>query len=323
MRLTEKQKLVLWAVQNNAEASVGAICRMTGSREHTVRDALVRLEEMGVIYPMHPINIYPLGFTEYVVFFALAIKQEKKRRELLRYLIASDRISLMLELGGDYEYGINICARDVDQVSCYLEQLGDNFGEIVAEKAIAVRHLYIGFGRKYLAGRRTKPLVRLGPTQSMATIDEVDHRILKALSRERVISHAKIAAQLGLPASTLHYRLNQLKRQGILLNAIYAITPTLFDMQSFRLLLYVKSLSQNFRVKLEQYCTKHLQVVNMVRTFGAWDYEISVEVERCNVMPAITQEFKHVFGAQLSAVKVLPVFNFLKGCNYPFDSLPR
>ena len=60
MKLTDRQKLVLSVIENNAElplARVAARCKM---RERTVRAAVERLIESGVAYPMHLINISAL-----------------------------------------------------------------------------------------------------------------------------------------------------------------------------------------------------------------------------------------------------------------------
>ena len=52
----------------------------------------------------------------------------------------------------------------------------------------------------------------------MTTMDEKDLRILNTLAQEGITSPDKIQEQTGIPKSTVHYRLNQLREAGILKN---------------------------------------------------------------------------------------------------------
>jgi DNA-binding Lrp family transcriptional regulator len=322
MRLTPRQKTILWAIQHNAEASVGRLQKLTGCREHTIRDAVSRLTAAGVIYRMYPINVRALGFNEWVIYFSLATKRERERQALLDAIIASDRAALLVQIGGDYEYELSVCVRNVDEVVAFLDDLGRRFGEMFYEKQIAMRYCYTGFGRKYLTGRKAGRLVTLGPVQKIAALDDLDHRILKTLCRKHSPSYADVARELAMAQTTLHYRIEKLKKQGVLADAIYALTPQLFGWESFRLLIYARSVSIKFRCALERFCADHLQVVNLVRSVGAWDYALTVEVENASAVPHIVQELQFAFGPQINAVRTLPQFLFLKGQNYPFEARP-
>ncbi|MFC4246846.1 Lrp/AsnC family transcriptional regulator [Natribaculum luteum] len=51
-------------------------------------------------------------------------------------------------------------------------------------------------------------------------MDEKDIRILKAIAAEGINSPDKLQEATGIPKSTIHYRLNQLREEGILENDI-------------------------------------------------------------------------------------------------------
>lgn len=54
-------------------------------------------------------------------------------------------------------------------------------------------------------------------------MDEKDIRILTTVAREGTASPDKIEAATGIPKSTVHYRLNQLRESGVIKNDIYDI----------------------------------------------------------------------------------------------------
>jgi DNA-binding Lrp family transcriptional regulator len=54
-------------------------------------------------------------------------------------------------------------------------------------------------------------------------MDEKDVRILAAIAKEGTASPEKIGEATGIPKSTVHYRLNQLRESGVIKNDIYDI----------------------------------------------------------------------------------------------------
>ncbi|MDQ2054637.1 Lrp/AsnC family transcriptional regulator [Halobellus sp. H-GB7] len=52
-------------------------------------------------------------------------------------------------------------------------------------------------------------------------MDEKDIRILKTLAREKTSGPEQIEAETGIPKSTVHYRLKQLREDGIIENDLY------------------------------------------------------------------------------------------------------
>ena len=323
MKLTDTQKLVLGMVQNDAGLSLSRVGARCGLKERTVRAAVERLVEHEVIYPLHLIDIARLGFTHFNIFFSLALPNPAARDRLLSYLTASDRVTLLHEVGGEFDYAMSICAASIHEVLEFLEELGRVFGSIFAEKAVVTRGRYSGFGRKYFTGRKVSPVVLLGAQQGAEKIDETDHRVLKALARLHVRSEAALARDAGVPTATFRYRLEQLTQRGIVPGSVYAVTPWRYGYQSYRLLIAAASLSPAFQDALYQYAARHPQVVSLVQTLGRWDYELGVEVAESTHFPEIVQELKGRFSDHIRAATALPVFRFLKGVTYPFNALPE
>jgi DNA-binding Lrp family transcriptional regulator len=54
-------------------------------------------------------------------------------------------------------------------------------------------------------------------------MDEKDLRILTAIAREETGSAERIEAATGIPKSTVHYRLQQLRENGVIRNGLYDV----------------------------------------------------------------------------------------------------
>ncbi|SEH43085.1 DNA-binding transcriptional regulator, Lrp family [Halopenitus malekzadehii] len=52
-------------------------------------------------------------------------------------------------------------------------------------------------------------------------MDEKDLRILKTIASERINSPERIHEHTGIPKSTVHYRIEQLREKGVILNDLY------------------------------------------------------------------------------------------------------
>jgi DNA-binding Lrp family transcriptional regulator len=322
MNLTEKQKHILCAAAHRADQSIASICKTTGYQERTVQYGLRRMIEAGIIYRMEVINTGRLGFSEYIVFFSLAAKPGRERERALKLISSSDRVSLMLELGGNFEYAISICGRGAADIIKFFDNLGEQLGDVFGHKSVSLQCSYHGFGRKYLTGRRFHPVIEIIPSESSIAVDDLDHEILKGLSQRKISRTSILARELGAPYTTVIDRLARLRRQKVIVGSIYAVTPQLFGMKRFRLLLQSRSISREFREKMFRFCSSHPNIVNLVRVIGDWDYQINAEVSEAEDMPGIIQQVRAAFDQYLLQMEVLPVFEFLKGANYPFAANP-
>ena len=327
LRLSATDREVLLFSQLHADASAASIAKRAKCREHTVRRSLAKLEEAGAIQRYPYINIYPLGFAEYGVFFSLA-SGKKQRTKLLRTLEEMDRVSWLLELGGDFQFGIALCARGAGEIVDIFDTLSEQFGGIFFEKSIAVRTGWHLFPRRYLSSTK----VNDGPlscgrtsdrntTDPATTIDELDHRILSLLSTAHYGSYREVARMLSIPHSTLVHRMQQLHERNILRGFAYGVNAGVFGMQTYRLLIYMKQVSLAAKRELHSFCTTHRNVFAFIECLGSWDFEVKVEVESSEQLTEVMELLYERFGTTLQTIKVLTVLNTRKLEFYPFGSL--
>ena len=336
VRLSRIDREVLLFSQLHADASATAIAKKAKCREHTVRRSLAKLEESGAIQRYPYINIYPLGFAEYGIFFSLT-SGKKQRTKLLATLEEMDRVAWILELGGDFQFGVALCARGAGEIIDIFDSLSAQFGEIFFEKSIAVRTGWHLFPRRYLSptkiqdgplscGRTSesrlsakKGAIAPGPT---VKLDELDHLILSTLSSARYHSYRELARMLSVPHTTLLHRMKLLAELGVLRGFAYGIDASVFGMQTYRLLIYMKQVSLAAKHELHEFCTAHRNVFAFIECLGSWDFEVKVEVETSAQLTEVMELLYERFGSALQTIKVLTVLRTRKLEFYPFRTLP-
>lgn len=323
MRLKPNQKKVLSVLHMEADLPLERVCEVTGLRIHAVRYALKRLKEQQLILRSPIIDVYKLGFTHYGVFFSLAIEDKKKHQQLISSLVASDKVSFVCELGGEFHYAVSFCARDLFQLAYFLDDLSEKYGNVFYERAVAARLALHDYPIKSLFGvPRKVSVLGWGVSEEIFEYDQIDHSILKGLSSWPEASKYELSDRLKIPFSTFDFRLKKLEEKKVIVGYRYFVNTEKLGIQSYLILIYLKSMRQRLKNRINSFCSVHPHVRFLVENLGGWDYEICVEVSDPKTVTGIVREINEEFGSSLNTVKVLPIFDYLKVSNYPFKKYP-
>ena len=318
MRLTDKERTVLACVELRADASVKTYRKETGLREHTIRYHLRNLIERGIATPAPFVDMHLLGYTIFNVFFSIGAEKKSTKEALLRTLIASKHVTWVGEFGGEYQYGIALCARELGFVSHFLAALSKRFGNIFFEKAVSCQFGTHTYYHKYLSAKRfsVSPLY-CGTSSEHVEIDELDDKILSALATHGGLSHRRLAQEVRVPLSTLELRISKLEERKIIKGYYYMVDAVKFGMQRFKLMVYGKGLDAALKDGLSKYCQSHPAIVHLIECFGSWDFEIGVEAEGSEPVMEVIQEIYEQFGASINTIRLLMKFRDLKTRWYP------
>jgi DNA-binding Lrp family transcriptional regulator len=318
MALSGQQKDIFRTAELNGNLSIAELARLSSQRTHSVQYHISMAIERGWLKKHAFLNLSLLGYQQYEIYFSLAPEQKNTRDDLLRYLTNSSRISWLGELGGDFQYGMNICVASIEELLQFLNELSGTFGAIISDKYMAVRLSLHYFGNKYLSSKNglCKELSYQNSSKTVLT-DETDHKILQYLSCHAGDSRRVMAQKLSLPQSTLDYRIRKMEKDGIIQGYYYLFAERLTGTESFLLLLSGRGFDEQVKSKLYQYAKKHPNITVLINCLGSWDHELVVEVEnRCEII-LVTEEIRDSFGTQLSSIRILPLFRYAKVVEYP------
>lgn len=320
--ISEKERKVLYSLELEAELPISVVSKHTRAKGHTLRYALSRLIDNKIISKRAFINIYPLGFADYAIYFSLAPDKQSTKDALLSYLTRSEFVSWLAFFGGEFQYGMAISARNGAAVQHFLEEVSATFPGIFFHKSLSLRLGLTLISRKYLISDNQKPkTIRFGYNSKPTTIDHKDHLILSSLESNGELSLRELAQLIKMPLTTLQQRITSLKKRGILEGSIYQVDATKFGMQTFRFLIETKSIDRKTRQALYDFALSHPYICYYIECLGSWDYELGVEVPHGSNAIDTQQEIYKKFGSELICVTILPLFGHLKLQNYPFKNL--
>ncbi|MCB0328270.1 MAG: Lrp/AsnC family transcriptional regulator [Bdellovibrionales bacterium] len=318
MRLSEKEAHILTCLELSADLGIPELRRITGYREHTLRYALNRLVERGIVTKSPFINLAKLGFTLHNIFFSLSSDNKKLKDALLKEMVKTPEVSWVAEFGGDYQYGIEICAFELAEVQRILYGFSEKFGNIFFQKAVSTQFAAHVLPRRYLSKKKVvgQPLSIQSQGGTVA-IDELDEKILSALAQQGNVSHRQLAKEIGVPLSTFELRVKNLKKKGVILGSFYQVNPASYGASSYKLIVYGKGVNGALRDNLLAFADRHPNIISMFECFGSWDYELGVEVFEPREVASITQELYEEFGSELNNIQVLSKFQTLKLVLFP------
>lgn len=319
MKISEKQRAILACIDVDANTSLEAIQKQTGYRQHVIRYQIQQMKDKEIITPVAFIDVYPLGYTDYAMYFSISSKDKKTQQQLIQYLTSSPLISWFAGMGGDFQFGVAIYAKHFYEVTELLDNIAAKFGNILLNKSIKVIIEFIQFPRKYLGAQKKdiRPSY-FGGTRNVVEIDETDHKILSVMANQSHNSVNEIAKLAGIPLSTAHYRIKQLEENKIITGYIYGIDTTKIGMLSYELLIYTKGLYQQLRDDMYDFAQHHKQIVHFLSCLGTWDFELGVHVEEAEDINGVVQELFEAFGDQIVSIKTLPLLRAYKTSYYPF-----
>ncbi|MDC0358971.1 Lrp/AsnC family transcriptional regulator [Oligoflexia bacterium] len=312
MKLGEKEKRILSAVHFKADQPLAQISKSLRMREHTVRYHFDRLCKDGIIHPTVLVDTFQLGLEEYSVYFSLQAESAKHKRAILQALRSSNRVSWLAELGGSFQYAMAVSVGSKRKLLEFLNTLLDKFGNIFLKKsiiAVVAKHF---FQIKCFAPKKNGKAcdeIELSESDCVYDLDDLDFDILSSIMRGQSESRPVLAERIGIPRSTLEYRLKQMVSNGVIKGFTYDIHVPSIQMETFKLLLYAGSVLSEVQEELYAYAQQHPDTMLFVRCIGSWDYELTVVVENAQQMMAIIEDIYRRFDGLIDNIEVLTIFN--------------
>lgn len=311
MRIRDTDQALLAALQFDGRAELTTIAKRLKTPVHSLHYSLRRLEQAGIVRRGLIVNYRLLGYEQFEILFSMNPESQRAKQDLLKALRSHPLVIWIAELGGDYQYGISLCAESVSHASELIEGIAKKHGNIFSKKTVAGIVSLAYFRKKYLAARGTvlaPAALTVGKAEVNSVVDETDIRILASLFKGQHASDQALARQAGIPRTTVAFRLKRLEEKGVILRHIYFISAAKLGMMNFKLLVAARGVQPSLSVTLYRFAAEAKSITMFIHCLGSWDYELVVEVREHAEVIAVVEELTHRFSEEIYDIKVLSVF---------------
>jgi len=136
--IDEKDKKILLELQKNARQSISSIARKTQLPRDVVKYRIKKLEENKIILSYHAfLDHAKLGYPMYTfVLISLSNYTLDDEKKFLSYLKQNKNVVYVGTMTGNWDIGINICARDFNQFNEIMKDIRIRFSSIIKEFTI-------------------------------------------------------------------------------------------------------------------------------------------------------------------------------------------
>lgn len=313
MRFTESEREVIKCVFFRADMSIREVAEETGLREHIARRILDNLTSKGVLFLNPLVNPFALGLREYLSYLSVTSGGTEGRQKLLSALVASAYTTFVGTIGGNGDICIMFATRDIGENADFFDVIVRATPGIVFDVTTVSCASVTIFPPKYLGGKSYGPRHQTYSASSdVHQIDDIDGRILDTLSTLMTTSLTHLAREVGIPTSTLSYRLDALKHKGILCGINYGMKP--FNDGAFPCALHVHagSMPREIRGLLADFCASHPAYTSLIEGVGSWTFDLAARIADPRSATILVEELKTKFAPYITKVSVIPINDHYK-----------
>jgi len=318
LTLSSQDRRVLQTVLLQAEVPVEELARAVGTRVHTFRRTVAKLQECGVLLGKRAfINPQALGLLEYHVYLKQCEVVDTQRKKLVQELSALDGVGLLSELSGDLQYEVRLLSRSVSSLMRISDGLSKQYQLHLEGMCQVYEQEYSGPRYDSSSNANIRSLYS-GPTDAVLEIDQTDHQILSLLANTSYESMRRVAQIVGIPSTTLTYRINRLQRTGVISGYYYLCDVKPASHMPTILLMRTRLLDEERRKALRQFCRKHPQIAYLDIMLGQWGARALMRAESHQQVLDVVHDLTSKFAPFIESIRVMPQLRFHRFSTYPF-----
>ena len=318
-------------LENNARESLSKIAKKLRTSQQVISYRMNSLEKRGVIGGYYSIiNILSLGYTIYRTLIRLSNITDKKREEIINYLMKDGNVLWLVDCGGKWDLLVNFMAKNIVQYSELIRNLKSKFPNQIQNYDILTIVEVIYFGRDYFTNKirsiNQQPYfvgTKKTEPQKLDELDETNLKILSIISENSRLNAAEIADKIKISPNTVILRMKELHKKGIIQGYKPLIHLDKTDYKGYKALIKFQNINEKKEEELINYVGRNVNVVGVIKIVGACDIEIEFEVETQDQMLKITRDIRDKFKDIIKEFELLPLYHEYRYNFFPKDLLKK
>jgi DNA-binding Lrp family transcriptional regulator len=325
--LDVKDQKILNQLVKNGRLSHSVIGKRVGLSREVVNYRINKLAKKGILEGFTTfINTSRLGIQKHVVLVQLQNLSKIKEKEIIKKLMAHDKLIWVGTCGGRWDLGLIFSTdslKTFDQAHYEVKKiLGDHLKDSMILPQVWDRFTECGLLYKSKEQQNNfdmiafeKEFKKQEKLYEAIEIDEKSREILKLLMRNCRMSLAEVANKTNTSIETVKNKIKDMITKNIITHFRGMVSYELLGFQWNWLLLKFNYLDEHTEKKLFEYCKQNPNTLWFVRHIGEWDVRISVYSENALHFQKILSELRDVFQKELHSYDFVQIFSHYKYLN--------
>jgi DNA-binding Lrp family transcriptional regulator len=320
LKIDLRDKKILYALDRDSRQSNKQIAKKVGLSEQVVGKRIKRLQHLGVIENFFvKINPSVLDYMHLKIYLRLHNIKNQQEKELFNYLNQCKNVYWLASLRGKYDLVISIYLKNISDFSNIYEDLFGKWQEFILERNIIVLERAFSYTKAHLIPKQKSEQIIYGvPNEKKIKLDQINIKLLKILNtkgREPLIDLAK---ELKVSADTVKYRLNNLKKKGVITGFGTKINYRRLDYHYQLVFLKLQQMTLQKYKKLEFLSKINENVIVFIKTIGDHDIELEIETKDTTELDKLIKVLRDNFVTEIKDYEILEVTKEHRMTYFPF-----
>ena len=310
MKLSSEERDVIASFTLQDDVPAREVAQNLRMQEHRVRRIIHKTVSNGACYFYPILNPHRLGYLECNLFIELQSGGAQSRQKLLQGLRDTKAAKTIGVLGGEYQFDVVVWLKGTQDLSVFVDTLSERCPDV------NYRLDFVLLGKAYYLPanslepkKRSTRVISYGPSDRPPfELDSIDKEIIRGLYQSTFTGVRQLAQSRGIPTSTVTYRLNKLREQGVVVCMGYMIDHLKVGLTLTTLLIKAKRPCLKLTDQLLAFATQDGSYGFLVECFGAWDYQLGVLLYDQTRLSGVLDRLQENFGHQLDRICPVPCF---------------
>jgi len=289
-----KDRKILYELDFNCRQTNTQIGKKVGLKKDIVSYRIRKLQQTGIIDNYYTvIDAFRLGYNLFRYYINFQYVLPQLREEIINYFINYRNIATVSHFSGKYDLILLIWVNNLNEFYRFWNKSLDKYGDYFERKIFSVYIHGVGFRKSYLMLEEFKKGDRIeheyfGAGNKIVEIDKNDYYLINEISLNARIPLIELSNKLNCSSQTVNYRLNNLKKSGVIQAFRVGINETKLGLKRFKVDIYLKEHKQ--RDNIINYIKQIPYVLYISTSTGLCDLEIELILENSNKLTEILEE---------------------------------
>ena len=288
MVLSKRDMRLVFELDSNYRRSYSEIGRKIRMSQQLINYKVKSFLNEGIVVGKCPLIDYSrFDYLTFRVYFKVNYANREKIKDMIETLKQHRNVVTLVECQGRYDLIVVFAAKNPSSFNKMLREIIAANPEQLKNCMILTTVVEHHFPRKYLIGSELNLDKVAGGDREPMQVDETDTRILKALIGGKK-SVVEISQSSGTAPKTAISHLRRLEENEVIKGYRLILDIRKIGYTSKKVLIRFHNVSVERENQLKAFCQTHPNITELVKTFGKWDLEMTIETRT-------SQEFRDIY----------------------------
>ncbi|MBC8501344.1 MAG: Lrp/AsnC family transcriptional regulator [DPANN group archaeon] len=283
--MNKRSRKILCELDENARSNLSNISKSCRTSQQMVSYTIKQLLKKNIILGFSTVFDYSrFDLNSYIVLFRLFYKNKKDFNNFINYLKHTPEVSKVEILDGKWDVYAMFLAPNPSYFNKMLHKIkADNVNLIRNDMIITTVVTYL-FTRNYLRDykKTDKKYVIVGGDREITGLTDNQQSVCKFLLEKPLARIKDISKKTGMSFLTITNAIKILSKIGVIRGFKPVINFENAEIICKKLLIKYQG-GPVFEQKIVSYCRQHMNVIDIVKSFGEWDLIVTVETTKKGV----------------------------------------